>query len=114
MSTEPWDIVLDYHLGSGTTCAVAHKTGRQYIWIEQMDYGEDDSVVRICNVINGDSTWISKLVNWNWGWDFVYMEIKKCNQNFIDKIQDSKKAKNWRRNLWGNKMKRFYQLQCWY
>jgi adenine-specific DNA-methyltransferase len=38
MATKKGDIVLDYHLGSGTTCAVAHKMGRQYIGIEQMDY----------------------------------------------------------------------------
>ena len=41
LSTEEGDIVLDYHLGSGTTAAVAHKMGRQYIGVEQMDYIED-------------------------------------------------------------------------
>jgi adenine-specific DNA-methyltransferase len=30
------DIILDYHLGSGTTAAVAHKLGRQYIGLEQL------------------------------------------------------------------------------
>lgn len=38
MVTNQEDIVLDYHLGSGTTAAVAHKMRRQYIGIEQMDY----------------------------------------------------------------------------
>lgn len=32
IATKKGDIVLDYHLGSGTTCAVAHKMGRQYNW----------------------------------------------------------------------------------
>ena len=41
LSTDENDIVLDYHLGSGTTCAVAHKMGRRWIGIEQMDYIED-------------------------------------------------------------------------
>jgi adenine-specific DNA-methyltransferase len=36
IATKKGDTVLDYHLGSGTTCAVAHKMGRQYIGIEQM------------------------------------------------------------------------------
>ena len=36
LSTNSGDIVLDYHLGSGTTSAVAHKMGRQSIGIEQM------------------------------------------------------------------------------
>ena len=51
MSTEKGDIVLDYHLGSGTTAAVAHKMGRQYIGIEQMDYVETIAVERLKKVI---------------------------------------------------------------
>ncbi len=45
------DIVLDYHLGSGTTTAVAHKMGRRWIGIEQMDYIEDIAKVRLQKVI---------------------------------------------------------------
>ena len=52
MVSDPYDIVLDYHLGSGTTAAVAHKCNRQYIGIEQLDYGANDSVQRLKNVIN--------------------------------------------------------------
>jgi len=40
MTTTVDDIVMDYHLGSGTTAAVAHKMQRQYIGAEQLDYGE--------------------------------------------------------------------------
>ncbi len=64
MSTEKNDIVLDFFSGTGTTCAVAHKLHRQYIGIEQLDYGENDSKVRLQNVINGDRTGISRSVNW--------------------------------------------------
>ena len=39
MASDSGDIILDFHLGSGTTCAVAHKIGRQYIGVEQMYYG---------------------------------------------------------------------------
>ncbi|MDD2984095.1 MAG: site-specific DNA-methyltransferase [Crocinitomicaceae bacterium] len=60
------DIVLDYHLGSGTTAAVAHKMNRQYIGVEQLDYGKNDSVIRLENVINGDKTGISKDEEINW------------------------------------------------
>ncbi len=90
LSTEKEDIVLDFFVGSGTTCAVAHKTGRQYIGIEQLDYGENDSVNRLKNVIKGDQTGISKLVNWKGGGDFIYLEFAKYNQAFIDKIDDAK------------------------
>ncbi len=90
ISTEPNDIVLDFHLGSGTTCAVAHKLGRQYIGVEQLDYGQNDSVIRLKNVINGDSTGVSKIVNWQGGGSFVYLELKKYNQTFIEQIEEAK------------------------
>lgn len=83
------DIVMDYHLGSGSTAAVAHKMGRQYLGIEQLDYGDNDSVVRLKNVINGDLTGVSKITNWNGGGEFVYLELKKYNQTFIEQIESA-------------------------
>jgi len=99
---------LDYHLGSGTTCAVAHKMGRQYIGIEQLNYGENDSVVRLKNVIGNeiskgklspviedfDNSGISKSVNWHGGGEFIYCELKKYNEEALDKIQDAKDTKS--------------------
>ena len=90
MSTDKNDIVLDYHLGSGTTCAVAHKLGRKYIGVEQLDYGKNDSVERIKNVIDGEQYGISKSINWQGGGSFVYAELMQYNEYFIDKIQKSK------------------------
>jgi|TARA_R100000479_G_scaffold51000_2_gene23949 adenine-specific DNA-methyltransferase len=87
MSTNEKDLVLDFHLGSGTTAAVAHKLNRQYIGIEQLNYGKNDSTIRLQNVINGDTTGISKAVNWQGGGSFVYAELAKNNQNYIDRIQ---------------------------
>lgn len=87
LSTEAGDIVLDYHLGCGTTCAVAHKMGLKYIGCEQLDYGQNDSVVRLNNVINGDTTGISAAVNWQGGGSFVYCELAKLNQKYVDDIQ---------------------------
>lgn len=88
------DIVLDYHLGSGTTCAVAHKMKRQYIGLEQLDYGENDSINRLKNVVGGDKTGVSKSVNWQGGGSFVYLELKKYNQTFIDQIEEAKDTKS--------------------
>jgi len=90
ISTLPEDIVLDYHLGSGTTAAVAHKMGRQYIGIEQMDYIETVAVERLKKVIEGEQGGISKAVKWEGGGDFVYLELKKYNQEFIDRIESGK------------------------
>lgn len=90
LATNKNDIVLDYHLGSGTTTAVAHKLNRQYIGLEQLDYGDNDSVTRMKNVIAGDATGISKAVNWRGGGEFVYLELKKYNQTFIEQIDEAK------------------------
>ncbi|ROI04807.1 site-specific DNA-methyltransferase [Chryseobacterium sp. G0240] len=89
LSTEKNDIVLDYHLGSGTTAAVAHKMGRQYIGLEQLDYGNNDSIVRLNNVLKGEQGGISKSVNWQGGGSFIYLELKKYNQTFIERIEES-------------------------
>ena len=90
MGTEEKDIILDYHLGSGTTAAVAHKMNRQYIGVEQLDYGENDSVVRLQNVINGDTTGISKSVNWKGGGSFVYLELAEKNEKAMRLISACK------------------------
>lgn len=85
--TKKNDIVLDFHLGSGTTAAVAHKMGRRYIGIEQMDYIEDITVERLKKVIEGEQGGISKAVNWQGGGSFVYCELKENAQELIDSIQ---------------------------
>ena len=90
LTTNKNEIVLDYHLGSGTTCAVAHKMNRQYIGIEQLDYGKNDSTKRLENVINGDQSGVSKAYKWQGGGSFVYLELAKNNQNAIDQIQNCK------------------------
>lgn len=85
--TQPNDLVLDFFLGSGTTAAVAHKMGRQYIGIEQMDYIESIPVERLKKVIAGEQGGISKAVGWQGGGDFIYCELMKYNQAFMERIQ---------------------------
>lgn len=90
ISTKENDIVLDFHLGSGTTASTAHKMNRQYIGVEQMDYIETVAVERLKKVIDGEQGGISKSVNWQGGGSFVYFELKKYNQTFIEKIEEAK------------------------
>jgi len=119
ISTNEKDIVLDYHLGSGTTASTAHKMNRQYIGVEQMDYIETVAVERLKKVIGEkvvlkteektqsklsiasesdaeyykleyDKGGVSKSVNWQGGGSFVYLELKKHNQTFIEWIEDAK------------------------
>lgn len=107
MYTETGDIILDYHIGSGTTCAVAHKMDRRYIGIEQLDYGNNDSVIRLKNVINGDQSGVSKLVNWQRGGSFVYCELSKSNQTFFDKIESAKATKDLQK-IWSDMQERAF------
>lgn len=83
------DLVLDFHLGSGTTAAVAHKMGRRYIGIEQMDYINDITVPRLQKVIEGEQGGISKDANWQGGGSFVYAELMELNYLFIHQIKQT-------------------------
>lgn len=98
--TKKDDIVLDFFLGSGTTAAVAHKMGRQYIGVDQMDYIESCAVERLRKVIgkrkesvveeydcDHGGVSLAKDVNWQGGGEFVYLELKKYNQAFMDEIE---------------------------
>lgn len=87
LATQPNDIVLDFFVGSGSTCAVAHKMGRRYIGIEQMDYIEELTKNRLINVVAGDNTGISKNFSWEGGGGFVYCELAKANQTFVEAIE---------------------------
>lgn len=85
--TDEKDTVLDFHLGSGTTAAVAHKMGRRYIGIEQMDYIEDISVERLKKVIEGEQGGISKDVDWQGGGSFVYCELLEDNESLVTELE---------------------------
>ncbi|RSZ66178.1 site-specific DNA-methyltransferase [Corynebacterium hylobatis] len=73
--TEPGDTVLDYHLGSGTTSAAAHKLGRRHIGIEQREWAETIALRRLCGVIDGEQSGISTEVGWAGGGSVVYGEL---------------------------------------
>ena len=89
ISTEERDLVLDFHLGSGTTAAVAHKMNRQYIGIEQMEYIESVTVERMKKVITGEQGGISKDVNWQGEGDFIYCELKNDAKDFKNSVIES-------------------------
>lgn len=82
------DIVLDFFAGSGTTAhAVLHlkkenEGERQFILCEQMNYIETVTSKRIQKVLEKEDTG-----------NFIYFELKKYNQTFIDKIEEAKDSK---------------------
>lgn len=75
MSTKEGDYVLDSFLGSGTTAATAHKMGRKWIGIEMGEHAYSHCQKRLCNVIDGEQTGISKSVNWHGGGGFKFYEL---------------------------------------
>jgi len=87
MTTEPGDLVMDFFIGSGTAAAVAHKMGRRWIAVEQMDYIHDLTKPRLMKVIEGEQGGISKAVGWKGGGSFVYAELASSNAAFADRIE---------------------------
>ena len=76
MFTLEGDYVLDSFLGSGTTCAVAHKMNRKWIGIELGDHCYSHCIPRLNNVIDGkDKSGITKATNWNGGGGYKFYEL---------------------------------------
>ena len=73
--SNPGDLVLDSFLGSGTTAAVAHKMGRQYIGIELGEHCYTHCLPRLKAVVDGDQGGISKAQNWQGGGGFKFYEL---------------------------------------
>ena len=93
--SEPGDIVLDFFLGSGTTAAVCIKTNRICIGIEQLQNGLHTLLPRLANIVKGkDKKGISKGSKRKVYNDFIYCELLKYNEAFMERIQsaDSSKA----------------------
>lgn len=83
------DIVLDAFAGSATTAAVAIKMNRKFVTCEQMDYVDTITVPRIKGVISGEENDLLSEVGYEGGGSFVYCELAKANQNFVDEIQSA-------------------------
>jgi adenine-specific DNA-methyltransferase len=90
LCTGEGDLVVDFFAGSGTTGAVALKTKRKFILCEQMDYIETITTKRLVNTINGDARGISVNYDWQGGGSFVYCELAKCNQQYVDEVAAAK------------------------
>ena len=79
------DIILDFFAGSGTTAHAVLKLNkedggnRQFIMCEQMDYIETVTTKRVQKVIENNEQG-----------NFVYLELKKYNQTFIEQIEEAK------------------------
>lgn len=92
LSTKEGDLVMDFFAGSGTTLAVAHKMNRKWVGVEQMDYIESITKVRLEKVIAGEQGGVSKAVGWKGGGEFVYCELMPLNAVYKEQIIKAKNA----------------------
>jgi adenine-specific DNA-methyltransferase len=76
LATNENDWILDAYLGSGTTCAVAHKLKRKWIGIENGKQLKEICIPRLLKIIEGkDRNVVSEMTKWNKGGDFDLYEI---------------------------------------
>jgi len=74
--TDEGDWVLDSFLGSGTTCAVAMKSGRNFIGVELGGQAVTHCIPRLKKVINGNDTLpLSEELGWMGGGGFRFYEL---------------------------------------
>ena len=87
-SSDPGDIVLDFFAGSGSTCAAAHKLGRRWIGVEQMDYAGSIARERMKRVVAGDGVGISRRVGWRGGGDFVFCQLADWREVLLARMDE--------------------------
>ena len=76
MVTNNNDIVMDFNLGSGTTCAVAHKMGRRWIMVELGEHCHTHVIPRLQKVIDGeDKGGVTESTGWQGGGGFRYYKL---------------------------------------
>jgi adenine-specific DNA-methyltransferase len=94
MMFEKEGMILDFFAGSGTTAQAVLELNkedggnRQFILCEQLDYVDTITIPRV-----------KKVVKKLGGGDFVYFELMKWNENFVEKIKKAKTREELK-NLW--------------
>lgn len=72
--------ILDYHLGSGTTCATALKLGRKFIGVEMGEHFYSVIIPRIKKCLAGVQSGISKECEYKGGGAFEYYELESYEE----------------------------------
>ena len=75
IATNPGDLVLDAFIGTGTTCAVAHKMKRRWIGIEMGEQCYEFCEARMKAVVDGEDGGVSKNNNWQGGGGYKFYEL---------------------------------------
>jgi len=75
IASDQGDLVLDAYLGSGTTAAVAHMTGRRYIGIERNGRAALLAAARLRRVVDGADGGALPSLTWRGGGGFEYFHL---------------------------------------
>jgi adenine-specific DNA-methyltransferase len=70
------DYIMDYFGGSGTSGAVALKSNKKFLVIEQGGYFNSITLNRIKNTLFGDKSGVSKIYNWKGGGIVKYQVLE--------------------------------------
>ncbi len=100
LGSNPGDLVMDSFLGSGTTAAVAHKMGRQYIGIELGEHCITHCRPRLVKVVDGEQGGISKTVGWQGGGGFRFYRLGEPFFNEKGLISRDVSYKNLAAHIW--------------
>lgn len=98
LGSEKDSIILDFFAGSGTTAHAVLDLNKQdggnrnFIIVEQLDYVEDVTIERVNKVMKANE---DKSVS------FIYFELMKYNEAYIDRIQNASSHKELVR-IWKN------------
>lgn len=76
LATDEGDVVLDFFCGTGTAAAVAQKLGRKWMAVDCANYFWEKTVVRMQNVLAGESRGISKASSWKGGGAFKLLRLE--------------------------------------
>lgn len=74
-------IIFDYHLGSGTTIATAHKLKRKWLGVEMGEHFYKVIIPKMKKVLNGFVCGISKEVEFKGGGAFRYYELESYEES---------------------------------
>lgn len=87
------EYVLDYFAGSGTTGAVALKSNKKFINVEQGEYFKTITLKRIKNTLFGDKSGVTKLYNWKGG-GFVKYQVLESYEDALNNLQLGKSSQD--------------------
>jgi len=94
MSSKPKELIMDYFLGSGTSTAVALKSNRKSLGVEQGKYFRDVTLKRIKNVLKGaDKSGITNDTLWQGGGIIKY-QVLESYEDVLNNLQLGKSSQD--------------------